>query len=53
MKPEAITSIALTPDNKFLITGSGDRSIIIFDFQANKLVHQFQDVHNGNLNIFP
>ena len=34
-------------DGKYIISGSKDKSIKIFDVQTKELVHQFADVHNG------
>ncbi len=44
-----INSIALTPDDKYLITGSDDQSIAIFDLETKQEVHRFEDAHNRNL----
>ncbi len=49
-----IFSIAISPDNKFVVSGSGDKSIKIFDLETNKQIHHFADAHDGNFlnNIF-
>jgi len=44
---EKITSIAVSPDGKSIITGSQDKSIKIFDYKAQKQIHQFETVHTG------
>jgi WD40 repeat protein len=42
-----ILSLVTTPNNKYLISGSGDRSIAIFDLQTKQKVNHFADVHEG------
>ncbi len=39
--------MALTSDDKFLISGSDDRCIKVFDLTAKKEVHYFQNIHNS------
>lgn len=41
----SITSVAISSDNKFIISGSHDRSIKIFDFHTKEEIHHFQKVH--------
>ncbi len=37
----------MTPDNKFIISGSSDKSIKVFDFETRELVHKFEKAHLG------
>ena len=37
----------MTGDGKFIVSGSEDRSIKIFDLKTKQLVHWFKDAHNG------
>lgn len=39
--------MAITPDNKYIISGSQDRCIKIFDLLAKKEIHHFKNVHEG------
>ena len=47
---EGVKAIAMTSDMKYLVTGSADKSIKIFDFASKQPVHHFKDVHER---IFP
>ena len=42
-----ITSVAVTSDNKFIISASDDKSIKVFDLQTpkEKEVYHFEDAH--------
>lgn len=42
-----IFSIAISPDNKFVVSGSGDKSIKIFDLETSKPIYHFTDAHDG------
>ncbi len=42
---DRIFSLALTPDNKFLLCGCFDKSIRIYDLQSKKLVHKYEQIH--------
>jgi len=37
----------LTSDDKYVITGSADKSIKIIDFETKQEVHHFVDAHQG------
>jgi len=42
-----ITALALTKDDRYIIIGSTDRSIKIFDFQKRQPLFTFENVHEG------
>jgi len=42
-----IASVTVTPDNKYIISGSYDKSIKVFDIQTKQQVHHFENVHKG------
>jgi len=44
---EKITSIAVSPDRKSIITGSQDKVIKIFDYKAQRQTFQFETIHTG------
>ncbi len=48
--------IIAIPDNKFLIFGSQNRSIEVFDNETKQQTHHFKEVHQGKfafLSAFP
>jgi len=47
-----ILSVALTPDNKYIVSASYDKSIKVFDLQTKQLVHHFRNAHEGNDILF-
>ncbi len=49
---ESIGALIVSPDNKYIISGSDDKSIKIFDIEGKKVVHHFQDAHEGKF-CFP
>jgi len=42
-----VHSVVFSRDGKYIISGSKDKSIKIFDVKTKQPVHQFADVHNG------
>jgi len=46
---EEIRTIAISPDGKYIISGSYDRSIKILDFETKQQVHCFENAHDGNI----
>jgi len=42
-----ITSVAITSDDKYVICGSTDESIKVFDLRTKQQVHHFENAHNG------
>ena len=49
---DAITSIAISADGRFIVSGSRDRSIKIFDMHTREELHHFSGVHSGTLYVF-
>ena len=45
---EIVNSALLTNDNKYLISGSQDGTIRVFDFSSKRLIHHFEKIHAGN-----
>lgn len=39
----------LTRDSKFLVSGSSDCSLKLFNFKERKLVHTFNNTHKGDI----
>ena len=44
-----MTALAVTPDGKFIVSGSADRSIKLFDLQTKQQVHHMKDVDESIL----
>ena len=44
-----IISLVVTSDSKYIISGSSDRSIKIFDLTTKKEVHHFRDVDSSKI----
>jgi len=44
---DGITSVAVTSDSKYIISGSYDKSIKVFDLQTKQQVHHFENAHEG------
>jgi len=40
-----ILSVDISSDNKYIVSGSEDRSIKLFDLQAKKEIHCFERIH--------
>ena len=47
---DIIEAVAVTPDNKFIISSSSDFSIKIFDIETKGLVYEFLHAHPSNQN---
>jgi len=45
----AIYGVAITPDNNYIVSCSGDKSIKIFDLDSKELVYKFKEAHNGSI----
>jgi FOG: WD40 repeat len=46
---DTITTIAITPDLRYIVSGSKDKDIAIFDFNTKEKVHLFEKAHRGVL----
>jgi len=44
-----VRSVAVSPDNKFAISGSDDYSVKIYDLETREQVHQFKDAHQSDI----
>ncbi len=42
-----VTSVQISSDNKYIVSGSDDKSIKIFDFASKQEIHRFKKVHRG------
>ena len=40
----------ITPDNLFIVSGSADKSMKIFDINKRQEVHHFQNIHEEAIN---
>jgi len=46
---DSINRLTITPDDKYIVSGSRDGSIKVFDFEARREVHHFQEAHESKL----
>ena len=44
--------MVITKDSKYIVSGSLDRSLKIFDLQTQKEVYNFKGVHRGRTNLY-
>lgn len=44
-----VNSVVVTTDNKFIVSGSADRSIKVYDLQKQTHVHHFQNAHEDQI----
>ncbi len=51
IKKGAINSIVVSPNGKYLISGSQDRSVQIFDFETKRTIHQYHYIEDGIYNF--
>ena len=42
-----VHSVKISPDSKFIVSSSEDRSIKIFDIESRQQLYYFKDVHEG------
>ena len=47
-----INSVAISPDGRFIISGSDDNSINVFDMHTKEQLHRFSDAHSGTSSLF-
>ena len=45
----AVRSVAVSSDNRFIVSGSHDKSIKVFDLQTKQQLHHFVDAHQGTI----
>ena len=45
----AVLSVAVSSDNRFIVSGSSDKSIKVFDLQTKQQLHHFADAHQGTI----
>ena len=46
-----MTSLAITSDDRYVITGSYEGSIRVFDLQKKEKIHTFDKVHKGKIQL--
>lgn len=46
---DTVFSIMISGNNKYLVSGSSDCSMKLFDFENKSLVHTFDNAHRGSL----
>jgi len=46
---DEITTVVVSHNNRFIISGSDDRSIKVYDYEARESYHRFTDAHNGRI----
>jgi len=39
----------MSPDGRFIISGSKDKSIRVFDIQTKQQIHRFKDAHDDEI----
>ncbi len=44
---DAVRSVAVTSNNKFIVSGSADKSIKVYNIETQQLIHHFENVHQG------
>ena len=45
--PDEVFTVAITQDSKYIISGSGDKCINVFDIQAKQQMYHIVDAHEG------
>jgi len=50
---DVISSVAISNDDKYIISGSWDHTIKIFDLETKQEVHHFKNAHEGNFLFYP
>src|SRR5437868_1687125 len=44
----SVNAMAISPDGRFIVSGSDDNSIKILDIETKQEVHSFDNMHEGN-----
>ncbi len=47
-----VSSLTVSSDNRFIISGSHDKSIKIFEVETKKQIQHFKDVQDSNFSSF-
>lgn len=45
---DSVSHIAISSDNKYIITGSGDKSVKVLSVEAKIEIYCFENMHKGN-----
>jgi len=45
-----VNTIAISPDSRFIISGSHDKSIKVFEIASKEQVHHLKNAHTGYIN---
>jgi len=45
-----LNSLFVTPDDRFIVSGSHDKSLKVFDLHTKQEVHHFKNAHQGFIN---
>ena len=48
---ENVESIAVTPNNKYIVSSSTDETMKVFDFHTKQLVYHYKTEHQGISNL--
>ncbi len=43
--------MAFSPNGKYLVTGSADKTVNLIEIESKKIFHKFDEIHSGNNNI--
>ena len=46
---DTVWSVAVSSNNRFIVSGSEDKSIKVFDLQTKQQLHHFADAHQGTI----
>ena len=46
-----VTSVAISADGRFIVSGSYDKSIKVFDMHTKEQLHHFSDAHSGIISL--
>ena len=49
---EDILSLAVSEDDKYIVSGSDGGSIKVFDIETKAVVHHFKEQHTGRVNLY-
>ncbi len=42
---DEVITVAISPNNKYIVTGSFDNAIKVFDYESKQEIYQFDDAH--------